>query len=124
MRSLVLQEREMDYIKAATVDGSNTLKLMFKHILPNAISPMVIAFFHTMAGAIIAFAGIGFLGLSQGINYADWGTDLNWAKARFSASWAAFWPGLFIGIAAIGFMLIGDGLRDALDPRLHFKTRD
>ena len=124
MRSLVLQEREMVYIRAATVDGSNKLKLMFKHILPNAISPMVISFFHTMAGAIIAFAGIGFLGLSQGINYADWGTDLNWAKARFSAFWAAIWPGVFIGIAAIGFMLIGDGLRDALDPRLHIKMRD
>ncbi len=119
MRSIVLQVREMVYVRAATVGGSNKLKLMFKHILPNAISPMIISFFHTMAGAIIAFAGIGFLGLTQGASYADWGTDLNWAKARFSAFWAAIWPGFFIGITAIGFIFIGDGLRDALDPRLH-----
>ena len=92
---------------------------MFKHILPNAISPVIIGFFGSMGGAILGFASIAFLGLADE-TFADWGTDIFYGvEHKFTAFWALFWPGLFIAIAAIGFMLIGDGLRDALDPRLH-----
>ena len=91
---------------------------MFKHILPNAISPVIIGFFGAMGGAILGFVGIAFLGLGDE-NFAVWGSDINFVRALWEAIWAIFWPGLFIAITAVGFMLIGDGLRDALDPRLH-----
>jgi len=91
---------------------------MFKHILPNAISPLLISFFGSMGGAILGFASIAFLGLGDE-QIADWGTDISWSRTQTSSYGAVFWPGLFIAITAIGFMLIGDGLRDALDPRLH-----
>ncbi|MFW9823648.1 MAG: ABC transporter permease [Candidatus Thorarchaeota archaeon] len=117
MRSLVLQVKQLEFIQAAKSGGAQKFKVMFKHIIPNAISPMIIAFFGGAAIAVLGLAGLSFIGLGDP-TIANWGTDINWARATFSNFNAAFWPGLLIGIAAIGFMLIGDGLRDALDPRL------
>lgn len=118
MRSLVLQVKQMVYIKAAKTGGALKFKVMFKHIVPNAISPMIISFFGGAALTVLGLAGLAFIGLGDP-TVANWGIDINWARASFSTFTAALWPGLFIGIAAIGYMLIGDGLRDALDPRLH-----
>ncbi|MFX1480043.1 MAG: ABC transporter permease [Promethearchaeota archaeon] len=117
MRSLVLQVKQLEYIQAAKTGGAQKFKVMFKHIIPNAISPMIIAFFGGAAVAVIGLAGLAFIGFGDP-TVASWGTDINWARATFSNVNAAVWPGLFIGITAIGFMLVGDGLRDALDPRL------
>jgi len=117
MRSLALQVKQLEFIQAAKTGGAKKFKVMFKHIIPNAISPMIIAFFGGAAIAVLGLAGLAFIGLGDP-TVASWGTDINWARASFSNPNASFWPGLFIGIAAIGFMLIGDGLRDALDPRL------
>ena len=119
VRALVLQVRQNVYVRAAITGGAEKFKVMFKHILPNAMSPIIVGFFGSMAGAILGFASIAFLGLGDE-TFADWGTDINYGRqAQGTAYWALFWPGLFIAIAAIGFMLIGDGFRDALDPRLH-----
>ncbi|MFW9874362.1 MAG: ABC transporter permease [Candidatus Thorarchaeota archaeon] len=118
VRALVLQVRQNVYVRAAITGGAEKFKVMFKHILPNAISPVIVGFFGSMGGAILGFASIAFLGLGDE-TFADWGTDINYGREQLYAYWALFWPGLFIAIAAIGFMLIGDGLRDALDPRLH-----
>jgi ABC-type dipeptide/oligopeptide/nickel transport system permease subunit len=119
VRALVLQVRQNLYVRAAVTGGAEKFKVMFKHILPNAISPVIIAFFGSMAGAVLGFASIAYLGLGDE-TYADWGTDIAYAiDHKFTAFWALIWPGIFIAITAIGFMLIGDGLRDALDPRLH-----
>ncbi|MFX0080872.1 MAG: ABC transporter permease [Candidatus Hodarchaeota archaeon] len=117
MRSLVLQVKQLEFIEAAKTGGAQKFKVMFKHIIPNAISPILIAFFGGAAIAILGLAGLAFIGLGDP-TVASWGTDINWARASFSNFNAAVWPGFFIGITAIGFMLIGDGLRDALDPRL------
>jgi peptide/nickel transport system permease protein len=119
MRASVLQTKQNMYVDAAHAGGADNFKVMFKHIVPNAISPILISFFGLMGTAILGFSAIAFLGMSQEIRIADWGTDIYYARGQFDAPWASIWPGLFIAIAVIGFMLIGDGLRDALDPRLN-----
>ncbi|HEC39730.1 hypothetical protein LCGC14_0701690 [marine sediment metagenome] len=118
VRALVLQVKQNVYVRAAITSGAEKFKVMFKHILPNAMSPIIIGFFGSMGGAILGFVGIAFLGLADE-RFADWGTDIQYGRGQWGAYYAIFWPGLFIAITAIGFMLIGDGLRDALDPRLH-----
>ena len=119
MRSSVLQTKQNLYVDSAHAGGADNFKVMFKHIVPNAISPILISFFGLMGSAILGFSAIAFLGMSQETRIADWGTDIYYARGQFDAPWAAIWPGVFIAIAVIGFMLIGDGLRDALDPRLN-----
>jgi len=122
MRSLVLQVKQNTYISAAIASGANKFKVMFKHIFPNAISPMIINFFGSMGFAILGIAGLSFIGMGDP-NVASWGTDIMYAQGHFTTPGAALWPGFFIGITSIGFILIGDGLRDAFDPRLHIKIK-
>jgi peptide/nickel transport system permease protein len=117
MRSLVLQVKQMTYIRAAITGGALKFKVMFKHIVPNALSPVIITFFGGAAGTVLALAGLAFLGFGDPTG-ASWGVDVTWSRERFTtAMWAAVWPGIFIGITAVGFMLLGDGIRDALDPK-------
>ena len=118
VRALVLQVKQNVYVRAAITSGAEKFKVMFKHIIPNAMSPLIIGFFGAMGAAILGFVSIAYLGLADD-QFADWGTDIQYGRYRWGQWGAIFWPGLFIAIAAIGFMLIGDGLRDALDPRLH-----
>lgn len=117
MRSTVLQIKQNTYVEAAKAGGAQKFKIMFKHILPNAISPLIVSFFGAIGAAILGFAGLAFIGLGDQ-SFADWGTDINYATENISGLWVSVWPGIFIGITVLGFMLIGDGLRDALDPRL------
>jgi peptide/nickel transport system permease protein len=116
MRSSVFQVKQNVFIEAATTGGAKNFKIMFKHIIPNAISPIIISFFGGVGVAILGLTSISFLGFGDQ-SLPDWGTDINFARVRFSGYYAAFWPGLFILIAVLGFMLVGDGLRDALDPK-------
>lgn len=118
MRSLVLKVKQLEFVNAAVTGGAQKFKLMFKHIVPNAISPMIITFFGGAAIAVLGLAGLAFIGYGDA-TVASWGTDINWARESLTAANAVIWPGIFIGIACIGFMIIGDGLRDALDPRLN-----
>jgi len=118
IRGQVLQARELPYIQAARTSGAGNLKLMFKHILPNSIQPIIIAFTFNIGGIILSLAGLAFLGFSDP-TLIEWGNDI--AKARlklYDAPWAPLWPGFMILITVLGFMLLGDGLRDALDPRM------
>ncbi len=118
IRGSVLQIKEGVFIEAAKVTGANNFKIMFKYILPNVISPIIIAISFDYGGIILGLAGLSFLGLGDP-NTIEWGVDINAGRLRlYSAPWASFWPGLMIFITVLGFMLIGDGLRDALDPRL------
>jgi len=119
MRMMVLQVRGMVFVDAAKTGGALKFKVMFKHIVPNAISPIIISVFWGAAGTILGLAGIGFLGFGDQ-TIADWGTDVFWAAGRLLTGLSAvIVPGIFTGITAAGFMLIGDGMRDALDPRFH-----
>lgn len=115
MRSLVLQVREMTYIKAAKTGGAAKFKIMFRHVVPNAMPPLLVSFFGGMAITILGIAGLAFLGLGDS-SVANWGQDISWADIYHLHAFV--WPGLCTAIFAIGAMLIGDGLRDAVDPRL------
>lgn len=120
MRSLVLQVKQNDYVRAAISSGADKFRVMFKHIFPNTISPIIISFFGAMGTTVLGLAGLAFIGLGDP-TIANWGADIMYARGHFDTPGAALWPGFFIGLASIGFILIGDGLRDALDPRLHIK---
>ncbi|MFX1462531.1 MAG: ABC transporter permease subunit, partial [Promethearchaeota archaeon] len=84
----------------------------------NTIQPIIISLTFNIGGIILSLAGLAFLGYSD-IRLIEWGNDINDARLHlYDAPWAALWPGFMILIAVLGFMLVGDGLRDALDPRL------
>ena len=120
LRGSVLAQREQDFVLAARAVGARRRSILFSHILPNAISPVIVQGTLAMATAIIDVAGLGFLGLGPGDpRIAEWGEMLT-DSARFlqSAPYLIFFPGAAIVISAIGFNLVGDGLRESLDPRL------
>ncbi|WP_457559392.1 ABC transporter permease, partial [Candidatus Harpocratesius sp.] len=120
IRGTALQEKNKTYVEAAKVAGANKLKIMFKHILPNCLAPIIVAFTFDIGGIILSLAGLSFLGFSDTKNpVVEWGTDINYARNHiYDAPWAAFTPGFGILLTVLAFMLVGDGLRDALDPRL------
>ncbi|MFW9945551.1 MAG: ABC transporter permease [Candidatus Odinarchaeota archaeon] len=118
IRGNVLQAKELPYVQAAKVAGAKNWRIMFKHILPNTIQPIIISFTLDIGGVILSFAGLAFLGYSDP-DLIEWGRDISLARGHIlMAPWASLWPGVMIIITVLGFMLLGDGLRDALDPRL------
>ncbi len=118
IRASVLQAKELPYIDAARVSGAKNWRIMFKHIIPNCIQPIIISFTFDIGGVILSFAGLAFLGYSDP-HLIEWGRDIDIGRGHLvNAAWASFWPGLMIIFTVLGFMLVGDGLRDALDPRL------
>jgi ABC-type dipeptide/oligopeptide/nickel transport system permease subunit len=118
MRSAALQERNKTYVGSARVSGASNFRLMFIHILPNCIAPMLVSFTFDIGGIILSLAGLSFLGFGDQ-NLVEWGNDISLGRSQlYIAPWASLWPGFAILITVLGFMLLGDGLRDALDPRL------
>ena len=118
IRASVLQAKELPYVEAAKVSGAKNWRIMFRHIMPNCIQPIIISFTFDIGGVILSFAGLAFLGYSDP-SLIEWGRDIDIGRGHLvNAPWASFWPGLMIIFTVLGFMLIGDGLRDALDPRL------
>jgi peptide/nickel transport system permease protein len=120
MRGSILAQRENDYVLAARAVGVPSRRILASHILPNAISPVIVAGTLALATAIIDAAGLGFLGLGpQDPATPEWGTMLS-DTVRYlqTAPFLAIFPGLAIVIVVMGFNLIGDGLREALDPKL------
>lgn len=120
MRGSILGQKENDYVLAARAVGVPNHRVLAGHILPNAISPVIVAGTLALATAIIDAAGLGFLGLGpQDPATPEWGTMLTDAVRYLqTAPFLAFFPGLAIVIVVMGFNLIGDGLREALDPKL------
>ncbi|MFW9969850.1 MAG: ABC transporter permease [Candidatus Odinarchaeota archaeon] len=118
IRGNVLQARELPYIQAAKVAGAGNGRIMFRHILPNVIQPIIISLTFDVGSWVLGLAALSYLGFSDP-RLVEWGNDINFARANlYSAPWASLWPGFMILITVLGFMLLGDGLRDALDPRL------
>lgn len=120
LRGSLLALRESDFVIAARSIGASGPRLLLRHMLPNALTPLIVQATLALATAIIDVAGLGFLGLGPGDpRIAEWGEMLT-DSARFlqSAPYLIFFPGAAIVISAIGFNLLGDGLREALDPRL------
>ena len=118
IRGNVLQARQLPYIEAARVAGAGNWRIMFRHILPNVIQPIIVFFTFDIGAYILGLAGLSFLGMNQSV-LVEWGNDINVARENpYEAPWAGLWPGFMIFLTVLGFMLVGDGLRDALDPRL------
>ena len=117
-RGQVLAVKTEDYVEGARSIGLRHFSIITRYILPNVAAPILVQATLTVATAIIAEASLSFLGLGQQPPAASWGSMLNVAKNFLSqAPWMAMWPGAAIFLVVIGFNLLGDGLRDALDPR-------
>ncbi|MDP6698393.1 MAG: ABC transporter permease [Candidatus Latescibacteria bacterium] len=117
-RSQFLQVRSYDYVAAARSLGYSNVRIMSRHILPNAIGPILIPVAFGVAGAILAESGLSFLGVGVPAEVITWGALLAGARSNAAAWWLVVMPGLAIFATVTLYNLLGDGLRDALDPKL------
>ncbi len=117
-RGQVINVKVEDYVEAARAIGNPPWRIALAHVLPNILAPLIVQATLAIAAAVIAEASLSFLGLGQQPPAPSWGSMLNTAKNYVdSAPWMAVWPGLAIFGLVLAFNLLGDGLRDALDPR-------
>jgi peptide/nickel transport system permease protein len=119
VRAAALVVREMDFVQAAQVSGASSLRIIVRHILPNCFSPLLVQLTFIFAYAMLAEAALSFLGVGVQPPLASWGNII--AEGRDYATeawWVMLFPGIAISLAALGLNLLGDALRDMLDPRL------
>jgi ABC-type dipeptide/oligopeptide/nickel transport system permease subunit len=121
MRGQVLTIKDLEYVVSARALGASTPHILTRHILPNAIAPLIALAALGIAGAILSEATLSFLGLGIQIPNPSWGTMVQFGKNYLPTGqwWLAIIPGLTIMITVLGFNFVGDGLRDALDPTSH-----
>lgn len=119
VRASVLAAKEMDYTLAARAIGCSSSRILFRHIMPNCLTPIIVQGTLGIATAILDAAGLSFLGLGAQPPTPEWGAMLGQGRGSvFTAPHVVIFPGLAIMLSVLGFNLLGDGLRDALDPRL------
>ncbi len=116
-RSLVLQQRVLEYVEAAVVAGYQPSRILMRHIIPNAIGPLVVLVTLDVGNAILTFAGLSFLGLGVVPPTPEWGSMVAAGIEYISQWWVAAVPGLAIVTVVLGFNFLGDGIRDWLDPK-------
>lgn len=120
MRASVLQIKQLDFVAASQTLGASKSRILATRIVPNALTPLVVLGTLGIAGAVLEAAALGFLGLGAQPPTPEWGAMLSESRnLLFSAPHLVFFPGLAIMLTVLGFNLLGDGLRDALDPRLN-----
>jgi peptide/nickel transport system permease protein len=117
-RNEFLKIRNLDYVTAAIALGVPNRKIMFKHILPNALAPVIVSVVLGIAGAILVESSLSFLGIGVPAELVTWGSILHEASSSTFAWWLAVFPGLAIFITVLAYYLVGEGLREVLDPRL------
>jgi ABC-type dipeptide/oligopeptide/nickel transport system permease subunit len=118
-RASVLGESGKDYVMAARSIGAGSRRVLWRHVMPNTLSPIIVAASLGIASAILDAAALGFLGLGAQPPTPEWGLLLSRNRGyMFTSPWLVFFPGLSIMFLVLGFNLLGDGLRDALDPKL------
>jgi peptide/nickel transport system permease protein len=118
VRGLVLVERQKEYVAAARMNGARTLRIIFVEVLPNVVAPVLVLTTVGVATAILATAGLSFIGLGAQLPKPEWGAMLSQGRSYLPAQWwIATFPGIAIAIAVLGINLFGDGLRDVFDPR-------
>lgn len=126
IRGDILSVKERDYILAARVVGVKNSRILFKHIIPNAIFPTLVLASLAIGDVVLSFAALSFLGVGTEVGYADWGQILsfarNWITALDQYWYIVVWPGLALVFFVMGWNLLGDALRDVLDPRMRGKS--
>ena len=119
MRATVMSIKANEFVEAAKANRSNNVRIIFVHILPNCIAPLFIQMANQIGGSIMVIAGLSFIGLGVKPPFPEWGAMLNSGRAYLRDFWPmTVFPALFILLAILSFNLLGDALRDALDPRL------
>ncbi len=119
VRGQVLSIKELEYVTAAKAVGASDLRIMFKYILPNLLPPVIVMATLMMADAILIESTLSFLGMGAQPPTPSWGSILSSGRSHMRrAAWITIYPGVAIMLTVLGFNLLGDGLRDALDPRL------
>jgi peptide/nickel transport system permease protein len=119
VRSVVLSVRGLPYIEAAVASGTRSRIIMTRHILPSTVAPLIVQSTYVCASAILIEAGLSVLGAGTPPEIPSWGNVISLGRAFFQISpWIIFFPGLMLAIAVLAINLVGDGLRDSLDPRI------
>jgi peptide/nickel transport system permease protein len=119
VRGQVLSIKELEYVTAAKAVGASDLRIMFKYILPNLLPPVIVMATLMMADAILIESTLSFLGMGAQPPTPSWGSILSSGRSHMRrAAWITIYPGVAIMLTVLGFNLLGDGIRDALDPRL------
>ncbi len=126
VRGDILSVRERDYVLAARVIGVKDSRIMFTHILPNAIFPTLVIASLDVGTYVLSFAALSFLGIGTDIGYADWGQLLSFARSWITSLgtywYIVVWPGVALVLYVLGWNLLGDALRDVLDPRMRGRS--
>ena len=126
IRGDILSIKERDYVMAARVIGVKDSRILFRHIIPNAIFPTLVLASLAVGDVVLSFAALSFLGIGTEVGYADWGQVLsfarNWITSLNTYWYIIVWPGLTLVLFVMGWNLVGDALRDVLDPRMRGKT--
>ena len=117
-RGEFLRVRNMEYVSAATALGFTNRRVIYRHVLPNSLAPVLVSTAFGIAAAILTEAGLSFLGFGVPPTVVTWGSVLAESRGNLQAWWLAVFPGFAIFLAVVAYNLVGDGLRDALDPRL------
>lgn len=119
VRSVVLQVRGLPYIEAAIASGTRSRIIMTRHILPNTLAPLIVQATYVCASAILTEAGLSFLGIGTPPEIPSWGNIMSTGRSFFQISpWIIFFPGVMLAATVLAINLVGDGLRDTLDPRI------
>jgi peptide/nickel transport system permease protein len=119
MRASILTVRDREYIEAAKAINSGSVRILRKHIIPNAIAPLIVSITMTIGNCILSGAGLSFIGLGAQPPMPEWGALISDARSIMRDHGSlALYPGICVMITVLAFNLLGDGLRDALDPRL------
>jgi peptide/nickel transport system permease protein len=119
VRSVVLSVRGLPYIEAAVASGTRVRLIIGRHILPNTVAPLVVQATYVCASAILTEAGLSFLGAGTPPEVPSWGNIISQGRTYFQlAPWIIFFPGVMLAVAVLAINLLGDGLRDTLDPRI------
>jgi len=119
IRSVIMTLRDSDYVEAARSCGTSDARIIYRHIIPNAIGPIIVQATMAMADMILTAAGLSFIGMGIAPPTPEWGTMLSEGREQIrNAPYIITFPGLAIILSALSFNMLGDGLRDALDPRL------
>jgi peptide/nickel transport system permease protein len=124
VRASVLVVREMDYVQAALASGAGHLRILFRHVLVNSMAPLIVQLTFIFAVAVLAEAVLSFIGVGPPPPTPTWGNIISEGRNYIrEAPWISLYPGIAIAFTVLGLNLLGDGLRDVLDPRMKVETR-